>query len=218
MARKGKIARLPQEIRDRICLLMADGAPDSRILPALNADPVVIAALAEYQGGGVKSRPELTEGNLSEWRQGGYQDWLGDQSKVRRVRVLAEYAQRMATADGGSASAGAVAVAAGRLFERLEGASDEDLQGLIKPIVALRIAETQAIQAGANRKRADLAEQALVLMRQKFQRETARLFLKWFDDKRAREIVESGKGQEVKMDELIKAMWGEQKGNVEGQP
>lgn len=210
MARKGKIARLPQEVRDRICLLMADGAPDSRILAALNTDPIVTAALAQYQGGGLKARPDLTEGNLSEWRQGGYQDWLGDQTKVRRVRVLAEYAQRMADADGGSAGAGAVAVAAGKLFERLEGASDEDLPNLIKPIVALRIAETEAIKAGANRKRADLAEQQLSLMRQKFQRDTASLFLKWFEDKKARAIAESPKEAGVKMEELIRLMFGEE--------
>lgn len=210
MARKGKIARLPQEVRDRVCLLMADGTPDARILAALNADPTVLAALAQYQGGGVKARPTITEGNLSEWRQGGYQDWLGDQSKVRRVRVLAEYAQRMADADNGSAGAGAVAVAAGKLFERLEGASDEDLPNLIKPIVALRIAETEAIKAGANRKRADLAEQQLSLMRQKFQRDTASLFLKWFEDKKARSIAESSKDSGAKMEDLITLMFGEE--------
>lgn len=208
MARKGKIARLPQEIRDRICLLMADGITDLKIADMLNADPAVQAALADYQGGGVKAKAVITDGNLSEWRQGGYQDWLGDQTKVRRVRVLAEYAQRMAEADGGSAAAGGIAVAAGRIFERLEGASEEDLPGLIKPLVALRIAETEAIKAGANRKRADLAESQLVLNREKFERETLKLFLKWAKDKKAMEIAGSTKPEEVKMAELAEALWG----------
>jgi preprotein translocase subunit SecD len=208
MARKGKIARLPQEIRDRICLLMADGITDVKIAETLNADPAVQAKLAEYEGGGVKSKPEITDGNLSEWRQGGYQDWLGDQSKVRRVRVLAEYAQRMADADGGSAAAGGVAVAAGRLFERLEGAADEDLEKLIKPLVALRIAETEAIKAGANRKRADLAESQLVLDREKFRRETTKLFMKWIKDTKILAIVNSDKSDDVKMDNLAVALWG----------
>jgi hypothetical protein len=208
MARKGKIARLPQEIRDRICLLMADGVTDVKIAERLNADPAVQAAMAEYQGGGVKSVAMITDGNLSEWRAGGYQDWLGDQSKIRRVRVLAEYAHQVAEADGGSAAAGGVAMASGMLFERLEGASEEELPNLVKGVVALRIAETEAIKAAANRKRADLAEQQLVLSREKFERETLKLFVKWAKDNKVMAIAASSKPDDVKMSELADALWG----------
>jgi hypothetical protein len=208
MARKGKVARLPQEIRERICLLMADGITDVKIAETLNADPAVEAALADYQGGGVKAVAVITDGNLSEWRQGGYQDWLGDQSKVRRVRVLAEYAQRVAEADGGSAAAGGVAMAAGKLFERLEGASEEELPNLVKGVVALRIAETEAIKAASNRKRADLAESQLGLNREKFERETLKLFLKWFANEKIVAIADSKKPDNVKMKELAEALWG----------
>lgn len=208
MARKGKIARLPQQVRDRICLLMVDGITDVKIAETLNADPAVQSALADYQGGGVKAKAVITDGNLSEWRQGGYQDWLGDQSKVRRVRVLAEYAQRVAEADGGSAAAGGVAMAAGKLFERLEGASEEELPNLIKGVVALRIAETAAIQAAANRKRADLAEQQLGLSREKFERETVKLFIKWAKNEQILAIANSPKADNVKMEELAAALWG----------
>ena len=208
MARKGKIARLPQEIRDRICLLMADGITDVRIAETLNADPAVAAKLAEYQGGGVKAKAIITDGNLSEWRLGGYQDWLGDQAKIRRIRVLAQYAQQVAEADGGSAAAGGVAMAAGKLFERLESASEEDLPNLIKGVVALRIAETTAIQAAANRKRADLAESQLILNREKFERETVKLFIKWAKNNKVLDIATSAKPEELKMTELAEALWG----------
>lgn len=210
MARKGKIARLPQDIRERICLLMADGVTDVRIAEQLNADPAVQEALGAYRGGGIRAKAVITDGNLSEWRAGGYQDWLGDQAKVRRVRVLAEYAHRCAEADGGSAAAGGIAVAAGRLFERLESASEEELPDLVKPLVALRIAETEAIKAAANRKRADLAESQLMLHREKFERETLKLFLKWFADQKVTAIAGSSRPDDVKMQELAAVLWGSQ--------
>ena len=49
----------------------------------------------------------------------------------------------------------------------------------------------------------------LALERLKFQRQTAEIFLKWYEDKRAREIVESRDGNAEKIERLGRAMFGE---------
>ena len=70
-ARNGKIARLPEALRQTINLLLLDGLTYEAI----------IARLGE-QG------KHLNYHNLKRWRQGGYQDWLitreaGDRSQLR---------------------------------------------------------------------------------------------------------------------------------------
>ena len=65
--RRGKIAGLPAPIRDQINHLIQNGVPYHVILEKLqspDAPPLPCV---------------LTENNLSDWKDGGYQDWLDDQ-------------------------------------------------------------------------------------------------------------------------------------------
>jgi hypothetical protein len=92
----GKIGRLPKKIRDELNHRLADGEPGGRILEWLNALPAVLAVLnAEFGGALVNAQ------NLSNWRQGGYQDWLKQQERRNLVRELAENAEELATDAGG---------------------------------------------------------------------------------------------------------------------
>jgi hypothetical protein len=52
-------------------------------------------------------------------------------------------------------------------------------------------------------------DEKLELERKKFQRETCGLFLKWYGDKKAREIVESRDGNAEKIEKLGRAIFGE---------
>jgi hypothetical protein len=92
----GKIARLLQVIRDELNRRLDNREPTARILEWLNALPATQAVLtAEFDG-----RP-INEQNLSNWRQGGYQQWLKQQDRRDFVRQLAEYARQLAAdADG----------------------------------------------------------------------------------------------------------------------
>jgi hypothetical protein len=69
-ARRGKIARLPRNIREALNLRLSDGELARPLLDWLNALPEVQSILAEQ----FDSRL-ITEQNLSEWRHGGYEDW-----------------------------------------------------------------------------------------------------------------------------------------------
>jgi hypothetical protein len=71
MTRVGKIARLPEDIRNELNRRLQDGEEGETLLAWLNGDPKVRESLARYYAG----RP-VTKQNLSEWRNGGYRDWL----------------------------------------------------------------------------------------------------------------------------------------------
>ena len=80
MARTGKIARLPLWIRDELNRCLSEGKKARSLVKWLNSEPKVRVVLdAEFAG-----RP-IREQNLSDWRKGGYRDWL---------------AQRLALEDG----------------------------------------------------------------------------------------------------------------------
>jgi hypothetical protein len=89
--RNGKIARLPLEIRDRLNARLADGEPGSRLVEWLNSNPAVLQVMQEQFDG----RP-INENNISEWRQGGYEEWVTLRSFLDETRILSENAGEIA--------------------------------------------------------------------------------------------------------------------------
>jgi hypothetical protein len=85
MTRNGKIARLPYSIRDILNQRMHNGEQGTRLVKWLNGLPEVREVLAEEFSG----RP-ISEQNLSEWKQGGFQDWLRHQETRAWVCGLAD--------------------------------------------------------------------------------------------------------------------------------
>ncbi|HEX5218423.1 MAG TPA: hypothetical protein VFZ59_02560 [Verrucomicrobiae bacterium] len=71
MTRNGKITRLPPEIRAQLNRRLHDGESGVRLVEWLNGVEQVRQVLTEDFGG-----REISEQNLSEWKQGGYQDSL----------------------------------------------------------------------------------------------------------------------------------------------
>jgi hypothetical protein len=69
--RRGKIARLPRDIRDQLNIRLDDGHEADQILPWLNELPQVRQVLAQHFNGAA-----ISAQNLSAWRQGGFQEWL----------------------------------------------------------------------------------------------------------------------------------------------
>ncbi len=94
--------------------------------------------------------------------------------------------------------------------------SDEDLFTLGQRVFAERAIALQDVDAwvatqGAARdqERTAIKAQELELAKQKFQRETAELFLKWAEDQQAREITASGSTHAEKIERLGQLMFGE---------
>jgi hypothetical protein len=69
--RNGKIARLPNPVREELNLRMERSEPSPQLLAWLNALPEVREFVQREFGG----KP-VSKHNLSQWRRGGFQDWL----------------------------------------------------------------------------------------------------------------------------------------------
>jgi hypothetical protein len=85
VTRVGKVARLPYNIRDLLNCRLRDGEQGVKLMRWLNGLPEVKEVLAEEFGG----RP-VNEQNLSEWKQGGFEDWLRHQETREWVQKLAD--------------------------------------------------------------------------------------------------------------------------------
>jgi hypothetical protein len=97
MTRNGKIARLPQNLREQINLRLQDGEEAKPIADWLNTLPKVRAFLQSQFDG-----QPINEVNLSNWKLGGFRDWQEQrqtQDAVHRFTVSAAGLRRAAPAD-----------------------------------------------------------------------------------------------------------------------
>lgn len=70
MTRRGKIARLPKEIREELNRRLENGEQGARLVEWLNGLPEVKAILEkDFEG------QAINEPNLTQWRNGGFLDW-----------------------------------------------------------------------------------------------------------------------------------------------
>ena len=95
ITRISKIARLPKPIRDELNHRLEGGQIGRTILPWLNALPETKTIMAEFFGGN-----SVTHQNLSEWRHGGYQDWLQHQHRLEWYDRFSENETELAEHDG----------------------------------------------------------------------------------------------------------------------
>ncbi len=207
MTRKGKIAQLPFSIREQLNARIRDGQLAPRILPWLNAEC------------GLKGRAVITDGNISEWRAGGYQDWLRDQAKIEETQRRAEFCLRIAQAGGGAMELPA-AIAGGQIMEVLEefdpvlvkaALADEPGNWIKLLEVLARLQRSKADEKVAGQGDVKLAQNArkLDLEEQRHQVKTCELFIKWVADKRAADLAaDQALKPDVKIAKLRELMFG----------
>ena len=100
MTRNGKIARMPYGIREALNRRLRDGKSGPAVLKWLNEQEECLEVLDDE----FESRP-ITKQNLSEWKQGGYMDWVRKEETRERVHVLMEKADDLER-DAGRATIG----------------------------------------------------------------------------------------------------------------
>jgi hypothetical protein len=203
-ARKGKIARLPLVIREEVNRRLLDGEPASKILPWLNTQETVLRVLDDHF-----AEEPITPQNLSEWRQGGYADWLARREKISHLKELSAYAARLGKAAGGDLTDGSAAVLGGKIFEAIQASGPDDIKRLTESLVALRRTDLEVKKAGQRERQVALAER-------QYQMRFAEAFLRWHDDERARGIAD-GKGKaEVKIEALRQIIFYGETGEAGG--
>src|ERR1700723_3658556 len=87
MTRLGKIARLPRETRELLNVRLNNGEEGKALVVWLNGLPEAQAVLAaKFEG------RAISEQNLSEWKKGGYEDWVRHQESCAYAGMLGEMA------------------------------------------------------------------------------------------------------------------------------
>lgn len=218
-ARKGKIASLPATIRAEINRRLHDGERSPQILPWLNAEPEVIRIVEERW-----DNKKVSESNLSEWRLGGFQEWVKQNERVDAIKTLADYSLKLAQAAGGSMSQGMAAIAGGRILQLLERVADGETPTMVQSVdgepageLPIEFNLEKLVNAVATIGHVEVAHKkesrqgkALDLDVQRFRRQTGEYFRKFYKNERAREIMErKGADPEVQVQDLVKVMFGE---------
>jgi len=201
--RKGKIGRMPVALRNEVNRRLHENESANKILAWLNAQPEAILVLDSF------GEEPVTPQNLSEWRNGGFRDWLARREKVDHLRDLAKFALELGQAAGGSIGDGTAAIAGGRIMTMLESAADDDMGALVKSLFLLRAGDQEKVKIEIRKKVLEQRDQVIDLSRKKFQRTTCELFLKWYDNKKARDVVESRASNDEKLEQLGQVMFGE---------
>ena len=83
--RNGKIARLPKDLRELVNRMLDDGAQYRSI----------IIELEKHRHRWPDDIKEFTDGNFTEWHQGGYQDWTREQEIRADLQARREYAEAL---------------------------------------------------------------------------------------------------------------------------
>ena len=147
--RVGKIARLPAWVRTQLNERLHNGEPGPALVAWLNKVPAVQEVLAKSFGG----RP-VTVQNLSEWRKGGFADWLRDEPTRRWVETLMTSDETLVEMTGGRTLADRVSnqmvIALGQSLQQLMKSGDlaepahlEALRGISRELARLRHGDSQ---------------------------------------------------------------------------
>ena len=158
MSRIGKIARLPHDIREQLNRRLLDGQSGTEILQWVNELPQCRQILAQKFGG----RP-IDDGNLHEWRHGGYEEWLWHEDRRDRLGSSFEHIAKLdAVGDGSQVAERLGALVAAELataLNMLEGISDMNDRWFRLREISREL--TRFRRENCNNQRLRLAEQRL---------------------------------------------------------
>ena len=213
--RKGKIARLPFELRNEVNERLRNGEAGPRLLKWLNGLPAVRSVLdAEFGGERVK------EQNLSDWRKGGYGDWLAKKERAEERREQIDWALK---ATGGDAADAVSLMTASqfvdilsdfdpRLVKELIKDDPSQYAEVLKAFAAMERGRAQRIVASQGDRKLEQNDEKLEIERQVLklrQLATAEKFLAFYKDERAKTIVEGDGDNSAKLEALGSLMFGE---------
>lgn len=206
----GKIGRMPADIRREVSRRLADNETAQSVIDWIETQTSARNVLDE-QFDGAKVLPQ----NLSEWKKNPeYQRYVQQLEQIAHTKGLAEFSLSLAREAGGI-NAGAVAVIGGKIMQMLETGEAEATDALINSVSRLRSREQEDAKQALRKRVVDQNDRKLQLAEKQFQTRTCELFLKWYDDKRVKEIVEGKASTSVKMESLKAALFGQQPDDLE---
>ena len=162
MSRVGKIARLPEQIREQINHRLQDGEEGRQVIAWLNSIDEVKAVLSQGF-----DNCEITDGNLCEWKRGGYADWQAQQTTLDEARRIVSEGGELAQTGKGALADNLAAWMIGRYIlatrKLVEMGDDPEawklLRAFCQDLVALRRGEHSAEWLRIERERLQLQRQ-----------------------------------------------------------
>jgi hypothetical protein len=155
-ARNGKIARLPRPVRHQLNERLERSEPGPQLLKWLNALPEV-KKVVQNDFAGVP----ISKQNLSQWRQGGFQEWLARRDLCEDARDVRQLSEEMEDEDSQYVLADDVAqvLAArfGSLIANWNGEVDEKFEARSRVLNRLCRSVVQ-LQRGMHRSRHEAFE------------------------------------------------------------
>ena len=207
---RSKIGRLPFAVRNELNERIRDGAQGAELLDWLNGLKETKKILREMGGPGSVPAAAVNAQNLTDWRSSGYKDWLDDQADADRIRRLAEVSQALASAAGGNVAGVGCSIVTAKIMDALESADEEQVADLAHALVKLRASENAAQKVALAEEKNAIQKEQLELSRAKFERDTARLFVKWAQNRDALSIVADKRiGSDEKTERLGRLMFGD---------
>ena len=219
MARQGKIARLPAQLRKEINRRLFDGQGAPVILPWLNSQPEAIAIWEELFEG-VPCSPQ----NLSEWKLGGYKEWRKSQDRLEDLKELSNYAIGIVKAANGTLSDAAATIAAGHIVETMESIGNivvtggtEEAEADPAKGLSLIVGGIAKLQKGDRDREASkrkdeslqLQKDRHALSREVFEKQTVKKFMEFARKPEVQALLGSRETKAVQMDKLHQMLFGE---------
>lgn len=205
----GKIARLPNDIREELNRRLLDDQAASDILPWLNELPAVKRILdAKFHGKPIKRQ------NLDYWRRTGYQFWLQQEQAFLAIYRISREARSVTQADCQALARGTATVVASRLFQLVQSANSEKytiddykkIVGTVKPVLT---GEHNVIRLKHEYERFRQRERFLILMRDKQQRDVVAIGRRLLGDERAKQVEAAPIDNAAKIELIGLNLYGE---------
>ena len=205
----GKIARLPAEIREEVCLRMHNGKTNLDIAAWLNELRPVKEILAAL----FNSVP-INHQNISNWRTTGFKRWLAHQEKIGSMKEIAKEANDFAQAGGNNIARGAAAFASGKIMTFLKeipdkDATPEELINLATTAANLLKGEHNSMRLTIAHERLRQHERRLILIRDKQQRDVVAIAFRVLGDARAKAAYDAPISNAEKIELIGLAIYGE---------
>jgi hypothetical protein len=160
--RNGKIARLPLEIREQLNQRLADGEPGNRLVEWLNSIPDVVRVMQEQFDG-----RSINEHNVSEWRQGGYEEWLTLHAFLDETRLISENAGQVSATGMTSEHLHLVLLAHhAHLLQNLRTMPEDEFNKRLKTVTRLTASIMKMRRSEQNEIRLQLQRERLELLRE----------------------------------------------------
>ena len=201
-AQFGKIARLPGELREQINQRIFDGKKDSETLAWLNElTPVKEILAAHFHGKPIQSQ------NFSNWRAGGYQRWLRQKQNVGSIKDLHQFVTDITNAGVDGLTPATAALASAKILQFLETldpakTNPDDLAKCAAAIAIIREKEQNDARIKIAQHRLRQRDMALLLKKDKQQRDAVAIALRVLGDARAKAIEGSSWNNAEKIEGL----------------